>query len=104
MHWLQTLDTHLFLFINRSLVNPFFDWLMPVLSGGNGTKMALVALMIVIGLTLLWFGNRRARLCVLLMAIVMTTNDGLICNMLKHAVARPRPFLALPEARLFGNI
>jgi len=31
MHWLHTLDTSLFLFINRSLVNPFFDWFMPVL-------------------------------------------------------------------------
>jgi membrane-associated phospholipid phosphatase len=36
MHWLQTLDTALFHFINRSLSNPLFDWLMPLLSGGNG--------------------------------------------------------------------
>ena len=40
MHWLQTLDTHLFLFVNRSLANPFFDWLMPVLSGNGGVKGA----------------------------------------------------------------
>jgi undecaprenyl-diphosphatase len=104
MHWLQTLDTHLFLFINRSLVNPFFDWLMPILSGGNGTKLGLVAVMVVIGVALLCCGKRRARLCVLLMTLVMATNDGLICNPLKHAVARPRPFVTLPEARLFGNI
>ncbi|MDD5141596.1 MAG: phosphatase PAP2 family protein [Verrucomicrobiales bacterium] len=104
MHWLQTLDTHLFLFVNRSLVNPFFDWLMPILSGGNGTKIGLVALMVVAGIALLCFGNRRARLCVLLMSLVMTTNDSLICNTLKHAVARPRPFVTLPEARLFGNV
>jgi membrane-associated phospholipid phosphatase len=32
------------------------------------------------------------------------TNDGLICNTIKHAVARPRPFVTLPEARLFGEI
>ena len=38
MHWLQTLDTNLFLFVNRSLVNPFFDWLMPVLSGSSGIQ------------------------------------------------------------------
>src|SRR5882672_1355476 len=104
MHWLQTLDTNLFLFINRSLVNPFFDWLMPVLSGGNGTKIGLVVLMAAAGIALLCFGNRRARLCVLLMTLVMSTNDGLICNTLKHAVARPRPFVTLPEARLFGNV
>jgi undecaprenyl-diphosphatase len=104
MHWLQTLDANLFLFVNRSLANPFFDWLMPVLSGSNGSKHGLVAVAIAIGIALLSFGNRRARLCVLLMALVMATNDGLICNTLKHAVARPRPFVTLPEARVFGKI
>jgi undecaprenyl-diphosphatase len=104
MHWLQTLDTNLFLFVNRSLVNPFFDWLMPVLSGSTGEKNALVTVAIAVGIALLCFGNRRARLCVLLMALVMTTNDSLICNTIKRAVARPRPFVVLPEARFFGNI
>ena len=33
MHRLQTIDTGLFHFINRSLSNPLFDRLMPVLSG-----------------------------------------------------------------------
>ena len=104
MHWLQTLDTHLFFFVNRSLVNPFFDWLMPVLSGGGGSKTILIVLAVATGIALLGFGNRRARLCMLLMILVMATNDGLICNTLKHAVARPRPFVTLPEARVFGNV
>lgn len=104
MHWLQTLDTHLFLFFNRSLVNPFFDWLMPVLSGGPSTKLGLVAVVVAAGVAALAFGNRRARLCALLMVVVMSTNDGLICNTLKHAIARPRPFVTLPEARLFGQV
>jgi undecaprenyl-diphosphatase len=104
MHWLQTLDTNLFLFFNRSLVNPFFDWLMPVLSGSGGSKNILIALAIVSGIALLAFGNRRARLCMVLMILVMATNDGLVCNTIKHAVARPRPFVTLPQARLFGNI
>jgi undecaprenyl-diphosphatase len=104
MHWLQTLDANLFLFFNRSLVNPFFDWLMPILSGGHGTKLDLIAVAIAVGIALLCFGNQRARLCVLLMAVVMTTNDGLMCNTIKHAVARPRPFVTLPEARLFGDV
>src|ERR1017187_7455570 len=63
MHWLQALDTGLFRFVNRSLVNPFFDWLMPVLRG-----------------------------------------DAFITNTIKHAVARPRPYVTLPEARYFGSI
>jgi len=104
MHWLQTLDTNLFFFVNRSLANPFFDWLMPVLSGSNGSKNWLIAMAVVIGVALIGFGNRRARLCMLLLALVMATNDGLICNSIKHAVARPRPFVTLPEARLFGTV
>jgi undecaprenyl-diphosphatase len=104
MHWLQTLDTNLFLFVNRSLVNPVFDWLMPVLSGGGVLKKEFVGLAIAAGVALLIFGNRRLRLCVVLTALIVGTNDGLICNPLKHAVARPRPFVTLPEARVFGKI
>jgi membrane-associated phospholipid phosphatase len=104
MHWLQALDTRLFDFINRSLANPFFDWLMPILSGSNGTKNAFIVLAVVVGVALLCFGNRCLRLCVLLTTFIVATNDGLICNTIKHAVARPRPFVTLPEARLFGEI
>ena len=104
MHWLQTLDTNLFLFVNRSLANPFFDWLMPVLSGNSGVKGGFILLAVAAGLALLCFGNRRARLFVLLMVLIVATNDGLLCNTLKHAVARPRPFVTLPEARVFGII
>ena len=104
MHWLQTLDTDLFLFFNRSLVNPFFDWLMPVLSGSNGVKTPFLLTAIAIGLALLIFGNRRLRLCMVFTLLIVATNDGLICNPIKHAVARARPFVTLPEARLFGVV
>ena len=104
MHWLQTLDTNLFLFVNRSLANSFCDWLMPILSGSGGFKKEFVWLAIAVGVALLLFGNRRLRLCVLFTALIVGTNDGLICNTLKHAIARPRPFVTLPEARVFGNV
>ncbi|HEY5346075.1 MAG TPA: phosphatase PAP2 family protein [Verrucomicrobiae bacterium] len=104
MHWLQTLDTDLFLFFNRSLVNPFFDWLMPVLSGSNGVKTPFLFTAIAIGLALLIVGNRRLRLCMVFTLLIVATNDGLICNPIKHAVARARPFVTLPEARQFGVV
>jgi undecaprenyl-diphosphatase len=77
---------------------------MPVLSGGGVLKKEFVGLAIAAGVALLIFGNRRLRLCVVLTALIVGTNDGLICNPLKHAVARPRPFVTLPEARVFGKI
>ncbi len=104
MHWLQALDTKLFLFGNRSLVNPFFDWLMPVLSGSNGVKNYFLGLAIAVGLALLIFGNRRLRLCVVFTLFIVATNDGLICNPIKQAVHRARPFVTVPEARLFGVV
>jgi membrane-associated phospholipid phosphatase len=100
MHWLQTLDTSLFLFINRSLVNPFFDWLMPVLSGNAW----FIPLTVAFGLTVLCFGNTRARLCTLMLMLVVALGDPLIINTVKHVVARQRPFATLPEARLFGTV
>jgi undecaprenyl-diphosphatase len=104
MHWLQTLDTNLFLFCNRSLANPFCDWLMPGLSGSNGMKNEFIALAVLAGVAMLVFGKSRARVCVLLMVVVVATNDGLICNTIKHAVGRPRPFVTLPQARVFGRL
>jgi 4-amino-4-deoxy-L-arabinose transferase-like glycosyltransferase/membrane-associated phospholipid phosphatase len=100
MHWLQALDTSLFDFINRSLANPVFDWLMPILSGNAFFFPALFLL----GVGLLWKGNVRLRLCILLLVLILPLGDGLVINTIKHAVARPRPFATLPEARLFGTV
>jgi 4-amino-4-deoxy-L-arabinose transferase-like glycosyltransferase/membrane-associated phospholipid phosphatase len=99
MHWLQALDTSLFRFVNQSLANPVFDWLMPLLSN-NAFFFPAVFLL---GIGLLWKGNARLRLCVLLLVLILPLGDALICNTIKHAVARPRPYVTLPEARLFGS-
>jgi membrane-associated phospholipid phosphatase len=104
MHWLQTLDTNLFLFVNRTLANPFFDWLMPILSGSDGFKNGFLTVAVLVGIALFIFGKSRARVCVLLLALIVGTNDSLICNPLKHAVSRARPFVTLPQARVFGKI
>jgi 4-amino-4-deoxy-L-arabinose transferase-like glycosyltransferase/membrane-associated phospholipid phosphatase len=98
MHWLQTLDTRLFDFINQSLANPLFDRLMPFLSG----NAFFFPLLFLLGVGLLWKGNVRMRICVLMLLVILPLGDGLIVNSLKHVVARPRPFVILPEARVFG--
>jgi membrane-associated phospholipid phosphatase len=97
MQWLQALDTALFHFINGSLGNPFFDWLMPLLSGANGA-MNWFVLAIVLGylVTLIW-GGARARLCAVLIFLSVAIGDGLVTNTIKHVVHRPRPCMALPD-------
>lgn len=100
MHWIQSADTSLFRFVNDSLVNPFFDWLMPVASGNT----FFFPLVFILGLMLLWKGGKRARLCILMLALIVWPGDSLVINTLKHAIARPRPFVALENVRVFGKI
>lgn len=96
MHWLQTLDIALFHFLNGSLSNPVFDWLMPRLSGGDGVMRWFVwfALAGIVGT--LCFGSPRARLCALMIALVVALGDPLVVNTIKHLIERPRPCKVLP--------
>ena len=99
MHWLHSLDVGLFRFINDSLINPVFDWLMPFASGNK-----LFAPAVLIGVALLLCkGGRRGRLCVLMLALIIWPGDTLVINNVKNAVERPRPFIALEDVRLFGK-
>ena len=100
MHWLQTLDTSLFYFVNRTLSNSFFDWLMPILSN----NVFFFPLLFLLGAGLLWKGGVRVRLCVVMLAVILPLGDNLVINTVKHAVGRQRPFATLPEARLFGSV
>jgi membrane-associated phospholipid phosphatase len=94
MHWLQTLDLELFRVVNLGLSNPFFDAVMPFLSGNAFFSPAVLLAAIL----LVWKGGTRGRLCVAMLVLILSLGDGLVCNTLKHALGRERPFLALPEA------
>ena len=89
MHWIQTLDTALFRFVNDTLANPVFDKVMPFASGNK----FFVPAVLIGALLLAWRGGRRGRLCLLMLALIIPAGDGLVVNAVKHAVARPRPFL-----------
>ena len=97
MHWLQSLDTALFHFINGTLSNPFFDWLMPVLSGADATMRYFIVALLIGAVWVMVKGGARARICLLFLVLVVAIGDGLIINSIKHAVGRPRPCLGLSE-------
>ena len=42
MSFLKSIDTGLFNFLNQSISNPVFDWLMPFLSGACDQSAAAV--------------------------------------------------------------
>lgn len=101
MHWLHSIDTALFHFINSTLANPFFDWLMPILSGSGVPWLATAIIAVP---AILYFGSPRLRLCALMMVLVVSLGDGLVINTVKKSVLRPRPFVTQPDARLFGEM
>jgi 4-amino-4-deoxy-L-arabinose transferase-like glycosyltransferase/membrane-associated phospholipid phosphatase len=90
--WLQSLDLSLFRFINSSLTNPFFDRLMPFLSDSPWFAGLLLAAAIV----LVWKGGARGRICVLMAALSLCLGNWLLCDSIKNAVGRLRPFETLP--------
>jgi 4-amino-4-deoxy-L-arabinose transferase-like glycosyltransferase len=68
---------------------------MPVLSG-NGVMQWFVPA-VFIGFVAALFGGTRVRLCALTMAFVSLLGNALVINVIKHAVARPRPCMALTD-------
>jgi len=94
MHWLQSLDIALFHFSNGALGNPFFDWLMPILSG-RGVPW-LIAVVVAVPAVIL-FGSVRLRVCALFMVLVVALGDPLIIGTIRQAIGRHRPCLDLSD-------
>ena len=92
--WLQSADAALFRFLNQSLSNPLFDWLMPILSGNK----LFVPMVLLAAATLIWKQRTKGALCVAFVLLVVALGDPLIINSIKHAIARPRPFVPMPES------
>lgn len=89
MQALEAADLALLRFINQSLANPFFDWLMPLASSSKPLWPAIAAL----AAGMLWRGGRKGRVFIVVFALVGAAGDPLVCNRLKKAIQRPRPFV-----------
>ena len=98
MQWLQTLDEALFRFINAKLANPFFDHLMPFVSG----NAFFYPLLLIIAVVLICKGRQRGLICVALLILILPLGDHWVCRIIKRAVARPRPFVVLSDVRQPG--
>ena len=69
---------------------------MPIMSGGDGVMRWFVPLAVVMVVGTLCFGSARARLCALMIFLVVALGDPLVINTIKHLVERPRPCMVLP--------
>src|SRR5215217_58820 len=89
MHWLGTMDTALFRLINLSLSNPVLDLLMPLFASNTLLILGCCGILLMV-----WKGGMRGIICAVLLLLALAVTDS-ICNTVKYAVARPRPFLAV---------
>src|ERR1035441_6890311 len=93
---MQSIDVALFRFINASLTNSFFDKLMPFVSDPPWFPCLFLALAVL----LVWRGGARGRLCALMLLLALCLGNWLVCDLIKNAVQRLRPFQTLPDAIL----
>ena len=99
MHWLQTLDVELFRFVNLKLINPVFDVVMPLAN----SNAFFAPFLLVAGVLLVWKGRARGTVCVLMLAVIVSLGDGVVCKDLKHLVGRLRPDSALSGVHRPGS-
>jgi len=91
----SSVDTWLFLVLNRSLQNPLFDLVMPILST---KRYALLPAAVAVLMLIVW-GGKRMWLVVAAGALAITLSD-LGANLIKAELHRPRPCHVIVGARL----
>jgi undecaprenyl-diphosphatase len=95
---LAAVDRALFNAINHGTVNPFFDWLMPLVSNDGLFKIPFLLLWI-----LLIIRGGRARVAALWVLPLIALSDQASSSWIKHSVERVRPCTALENVRLLAG-
>lgn len=94
MDWLQQLDVSIFRFINLTLRTEWLDAAMPFFHWNR----AFVPLLVLLAVHILVKGGERGRIFVALLILSVALTDGVVCNPLKHAIDRLRPYKVIEDA------
>jgi len=92
------LDVAIFYFINLSLQNPIFNFIMPLI-----TNIGLYIFWIIICLLIAIFGGEKGRNVALLLIIGLILGH-LATELLKYVFMRPRPFTVLQGVHQLGML
>ncbi|HTR82385.1 MAG TPA: phosphatase PAP2 family protein [Bacteroidota bacterium] len=97
--FLYSVDKAVFFFINHTLANPLFDWLMPFLTDLNKHWETIV----IVALLWAWMmirGGKNGRTAGILLVLAIAASDQLSSAVIKHLVGRIRPCHVLQGVRL----
>ena len=98
-----SIDKSLFYFCNRTLANPVFDAIMPILTDLNKTWYGL-SLFGALWFLLMWKGGRKGRVIGVLLIPLIVVSDGLSSGVIKKLFARPRPCHIIDGLPVLDNI
>ena len=87
-------DEKLFFAINRGLVSPILDILMPLFSAREGWIPLMVGLFLLMG----YYGGKHGRYAVVAVLIAVAITDPLCAQVLKPLIGRVRPCYAMGAA------
>ena len=100
MDLLIKIDTALFYFMNVSMQNVVFDWLMPFITN----KYHWFPVWIIIAILLAWKGGRKGRMVLLLIIPVIFLSDQISSHVIKPYFERLRPCIVLSDIHLLDNM
>ena len=96
MSFLYSLDTALFLFLNRGFANPVFDVVMPFVTDVHHWRIPIF----IIWLALIIFGKKKGRVTALLVVVILVLSDQLSSSVIKPWINRIRPCFVVEGVRL----
>lgn len=102
IEFLTSIDIAVFFFINQTLSNPVFDWLMPIITDLNHifiARLVIIAWIILV----LWKGGVKGRIAIGMLIITIIISDQLNSEILKDLFGRIRPCKSLEGVRLLVN-
>jgi len=96
MALLYSIDRAIFLFFNRTLSNPVFDFIMPYITEEDYWRIPIF----LIWLALIIFGGKKGRIVALLVVLILTLSDQMSSSVIKPWVRRVRPCFVVEGAHM----
>ena len=81
------IDKNLMIFLNKTLSNPIFDILMPIITNQKFLTIVGVILIIYLG----FYGGKRARIALIVLIFAAGISDAICAQIIKPWVGRIRP-------------